>query len=38
MHQVFEMCATLDNPKEILEYVNTAYEILEINEPKYASY
>lgn len=38
MHQVLEMCATLDNPKGILEYVNTAYEILEINEPKYASY
>ena len=38
MHQVFDMCETINNPKEILGYIKTAYEILEINEPKYAAY
>lgn len=38
MHQVFDMCKVLKNPKKVLRYIKTAYEILEINEPKYASY
>lgn len=38
MHQVLDMCKTMRNQKKILKYINTAYEILEINEPKYALY
>lgn len=38
MHQVFDMCKTLKKPNKVLRYIKTAYEILEINEPKYASY
>ncbi len=38
MHQVFDMCKALKKPNKVLRYIKTAYEILEINEPKYASY
>ncbi len=38
MHQVFDMCKALKKPSKVLRYIKTAYEILEINEPKYATY
>lgn len=38
MHGVLDMCQNYKNPKKVLRFINTAYEILEINEPKYATY
>lgn len=38
MHQVFDMCKALKKSNKVLKYIKTAYEILEINEPKYATY
>lgn len=38
MHQVFDMCRALKKTNKALRFIKIAYEILEINEPKYATY